>query len=162
AKELGGAAPLLREVGGFRGQAREGEESIYDLGGNVAEWVLTRDGKGRVIGGSADCPALAGSRCTPAPQYVGFRVVRGPAKPQDAVKTPCPSADLAAAGRSSRSSGRSCSSPVPQRPRVTTPRFKNASTAAAREPECPIGCSFRPATTRKTNIRWFCGFTALP
>jgi dipeptidyl aminopeptidase/acylaminoacyl peptidase len=81
AKELGGTAPFLKEVGSFRGQGKEDEEPIYDLGGNVAEWVLTRDGKGKVIGGSADCPADTKSNCTPAPEYIGFRVVRGAAKP---------------------------------------------------------------------------------
>jgi dipeptidyl aminopeptidase/acylaminoacyl peptidase len=81
AKELTGAAPLLREVGSFVGKGKDDEEPIYDLGGNVAEWVLTRDGKGKVMGGSADCPADPKSNCTPAPEYVGFRVVRGAAKP---------------------------------------------------------------------------------
>jgi formylglycine-generating enzyme required for sulfatase activity len=81
AKELGGAAPLLKEVGSFRGQGKEDEEPIYDLGGNVAEWALTRDGKGKMIGGSADCPADPKSNCAPAPEYIGFRVVRGAAKP---------------------------------------------------------------------------------
>ncbi len=80
AKELGGSAPLLKEVGSFRGQGKDDEDPIYDLGGNVAEWALTRDGKGKVIGGSADCPADVKSNCTPAPEYVGFRVVRGEAK----------------------------------------------------------------------------------
>lgn len=80
AKELVGTAPLLKEVGSFHGQGKDDEEPIYDLGGNVAEWVLTRDGKSKVIGGSADCPADAKSSCTPAPEYVGFRVVRGSAK----------------------------------------------------------------------------------
>jgi dipeptidyl aminopeptidase/acylaminoacyl peptidase/formylglycine-generating enzyme required for sulfatase activity len=80
-KELSGPAPLLKEVGSFHGQGKDDEEPIYDLGGNVAEWVLTRDGKGRVIGGSADCPADPKSNCTPAPDYIGFRVVRGAAKP---------------------------------------------------------------------------------
>jgi len=84
AKKLNGAAPLLKEVGSFHGQGKDDEEPIYDLGGNVAEWVLTRDGKGKVIGGSADCPADAKSNCTPAPEYVGFRVVRGEAKPATA------------------------------------------------------------------------------
>lgn len=81
AKELKGKAPLLKEVGSFHGQGKEDEELIYDLGGNVAEWVVTRDGQGKVIGGSADCPAAAEANCTPAPEYIGFRVVRGPAKP---------------------------------------------------------------------------------
>ncbi|HWZ99202.1 MAG TPA: prolyl oligopeptidase family serine peptidase [Candidatus Dormibacteraeota bacterium] len=85
AKELKNAARLLKEVGTFRGQGKDDEEPIYDLGGNVAEWVLSRDGKGKVIGGSADCPADPRSNCTPAPEYVGFRVVRGAAKP-DAAK----------------------------------------------------------------------------
>jgi dipeptidyl aminopeptidase/acylaminoacyl peptidase len=81
AKELSGTTPLLKEVGSFRGQGKEDEEPIYDLGGNVAEWVLTRDSKGKVIGGSADCPADPKSSCAPAPEYVGFRVVRGAPKP---------------------------------------------------------------------------------
>ena len=81
AKKLSGTAPLLKEVGSFHGQGKDDEEPIYDLGGNVAEWVLTRDGKGKVMGGSADCPADAKSNCTPAPEYVGFRVVRGEPKP---------------------------------------------------------------------------------
>ncbi len=80
-KELKGDAPLLKEVGSFHGQGKDDEEPIYDLGGNVAEWVLTRDGKGKVIGGSADCPADPKSSCTPAREYIGFRVVRGAAKP---------------------------------------------------------------------------------
>jgi dipeptidyl aminopeptidase/acylaminoacyl peptidase len=84
AKGLGGTAPLLKEAGSFHGQGKDDEEPIYDLGGNVAEWVLTRDGKGKVIGGSADCPADAKANCTPAPEYVGFRVVRGEAKPAPA------------------------------------------------------------------------------
>jgi dipeptidyl aminopeptidase/acylaminoacyl peptidase len=81
AKKLIGTAPLLKEVGSFQGHGKDGEEPIYDLGGNVAEWVLTRDGQGKVIGGSADCPADVKANCTPAPEYVGFRVVRGDAKP---------------------------------------------------------------------------------
>jgi formylglycine-generating enzyme required for sulfatase activity len=70
-----------KEVGSFLGKGDEGEERIYDLGGNVAEWVMTRDGKGRVIGGSADCPADPKSGCEPQPEYIGFRVVYGKAKP---------------------------------------------------------------------------------
>jgi dipeptidyl aminopeptidase/acylaminoacyl peptidase len=81
AKELNRPAPLLKEVGSFPGKGKEDEEPIYDLGGNVAEWVLTRDGKGKVMGGSADCPADPKANCTAAPEYVGFRVVRGAAKP---------------------------------------------------------------------------------
>jgi dipeptidyl aminopeptidase/acylaminoacyl peptidase len=81
AKGLTGNAPLLKEVGSFPGKGQDDEEPIYDLGGNVAEWVLTRDGKGKVIGGSADCPADPKANCAPAPEYVGFRVVRGAPKP---------------------------------------------------------------------------------
>jgi dipeptidyl aminopeptidase/acylaminoacyl peptidase len=81
AKKLNGTAPLLKQVGSFKPQGKDDEEPIYDLGGNVAEWVLTRDGKGKVIGGSADCPADPKSNCTPAHEYIGFRVVRGAPKP---------------------------------------------------------------------------------
>ena len=86
AKKLNGTAPLLKEVGSFKGQGKDNEEPIYDLGGNVAEWVLTRDGKGKVIGGSADCPASPESACKPEPEYIGFRVVRGAAKPAPGAK----------------------------------------------------------------------------
>ena len=86
AKKLSGTAPLLKEAGSFQGQGQDDQEPLYDLGGNVAEWVLTRDGKGNVIGGSADCPADAKANCTAAPEYVGFRVVRGEAKPAPAAK----------------------------------------------------------------------------
>lgn len=79
-KELPGQAPLLKPVGSFVGQGQETEELAFDEGGNVAEWVLTADGKGKAMGGSADCPADARSSCTPAPEYIGFRVVRGAAK----------------------------------------------------------------------------------
>jgi dipeptidyl aminopeptidase/acylaminoacyl peptidase len=79
-KKLIGAAPLLKEVGSFAGKGKEDEKPIYDLGGNVAEWVLTRDGKGKIMGGSADCPADPKANCTAAPEYVGFRVVRGAPK----------------------------------------------------------------------------------
>jgi formylglycine-generating enzyme required for sulfatase activity len=75
-KELPGSAPLLKAVGGFAGQGQEQEELLFDLGGNVAEWVLTADGKGKPDGGSADCPADPRSTCTPGPEYIGFRVVR--------------------------------------------------------------------------------------
>jgi hypothetical protein len=79
--ELTGSAPLLKSAGSFAGQGKNDEDLIFDLGGNVAEWVLTHDGKGKVIGGSADCPADGEANCTAAPEYVGFRVVRGAAKP---------------------------------------------------------------------------------
>ncbi|MGC2849980.1 MAG: prolyl oligopeptidase family serine peptidase [Candidatus Acidiferrum sp.] len=76
-KELPGAAPLLKPVGSFAGEGQEDEELLFDLGGNAAEWVLTADGKGKVMGGSADCPSDTRSACTPAREYIGFRVVRG-------------------------------------------------------------------------------------
>jgi formylglycine-generating enzyme required for sulfatase activity len=78
---LGNSAPLLREVGSFKGVGKE--DFIFDLGGNVAEWVVGKDGKGKVMGGSADTPADAkqGQR-RPAPEYVGFRVIKGQRAPQ--------------------------------------------------------------------------------
>jgi dipeptidyl aminopeptidase/acylaminoacyl peptidase len=78
--ELSGTAPLLKPAGSFAGQGKDEEDLVFDLGGNVAEWVLTPDGKGKVMGGSADCPADPKANCSAAPEYVGFRVVRGAAK----------------------------------------------------------------------------------
>jgi len=78
--ELSGNAPLLKPVGSFTGQGGAEEELIFDLGGNVAEWVLLPDGKGEAIGGSADQPADARSAHAPNAAYIGLRVVRGAAK----------------------------------------------------------------------------------
>jgi dipeptidyl aminopeptidase/acylaminoacyl peptidase len=75
--ELGSAA-LIKEVGSFKG-AGSGD-FVFDLGGNVAEWVVAKDGTGRVMGGSADTPVDAKLRSRkPAPEYTGFRVVKGAA-----------------------------------------------------------------------------------
>jgi dipeptidyl aminopeptidase/acylaminoacyl peptidase len=76
-KELGGGAPLLKEVGRFAPAAKTGEEPLYDLGGNVAEWVTGKDGKPKAMGGSADRPADAkAAGVQAAAEYIGFRVVR--------------------------------------------------------------------------------------
>jgi hypothetical protein len=73
---LGDGAPLLREVGSFKGTGKD--DFVFDLGGNVAEWVVGKDGKGKVMGGSADAPAdVKQGQRRPSPEYVGFRVVRG-------------------------------------------------------------------------------------
>ncbi len=74
-RELGGAASLLKEVGSFKGAGKD--ERVFDLGGNVAEWVAGKDGKGRAAGGSADRPADARRDARrDAPECVGFRVVK--------------------------------------------------------------------------------------
>jgi hypothetical protein len=58
---------------------------IFDLGGNVAEWVLSADGTGKILGGSADRPADGKIKsAVPDPSYVGFRVVRGEPKKKEA------------------------------------------------------------------------------
>jgi dipeptidyl aminopeptidase/acylaminoacyl peptidase len=80
-KELGGNAPLLKPAGSFLGQGQEDQELVFDLGGNVAEWVALNDGKGKAEGGSADCPSDSRSNCAAAAEYIGLRVVRGAVKP---------------------------------------------------------------------------------
>jgi dipeptidyl aminopeptidase/acylaminoacyl peptidase len=73
-EKQGGEALLLKEVGSFR--AVGGEEAVFDLGGNVAEWVTTKDGGGVLRGGSADAPADSKQKAvTAARKYRGFRVV---------------------------------------------------------------------------------------
>jgi dipeptidyl aminopeptidase/acylaminoacyl peptidase len=80
---LPGDAPLLKQVGSFRGQGEKEEELIFDLGGNVAEWVIGADGNGKALGGSADRPADAKSAYRAAsPAYTGLRVVRGAPQPK--------------------------------------------------------------------------------
>jgi dipeptidyl aminopeptidase/acylaminoacyl peptidase len=75
--ELPGDAPLLKPVGSFSG--RGDDQLVFDLGGNVAEWVVAKDGGGKLMGGSADRPADGKARGAMAAEaYRGFRVVRGP------------------------------------------------------------------------------------
>jgi predicted peptidase len=74
-RELAGAAPLLKDVGSFKGTGTL--ELVFDLGGNVAEWTVAKDGKGRALGGSADMPADVQLRTRqPAMEYIGFRIVK--------------------------------------------------------------------------------------
>ena len=81
AQELGGAAALLKEAGSFSGAGGEGEEPLFDLGGNVAEWVWSKDGSGKTLGSSADRPADSKAKPQPAGlAYTGFRVLRGASK----------------------------------------------------------------------------------
>jgi dipeptidyl aminopeptidase/acylaminoacyl peptidase len=81
--QLPGDAPLLREVGSFHGQGDKDDELIFDLGGNVAEWVIAADGSGKTLGGSADRPADNKAAYQPASlPYTGFRVVRGAPQPK--------------------------------------------------------------------------------
>lgn len=72
-KKLPGAAPLLREVGLYAGVGAG--EKVFDLGGNVAEWVLPKAGEAYPAGGSADAPEDPKSHLGAAPEYVGLRVV---------------------------------------------------------------------------------------
>jgi len=84
-KTLSGNAPLLREVGTFSGQGDEGEELVFDLGGNVAEWTIAADGSAKALGGSADRPADSKARyAATGAAYTGLRVVRGEPKPKPA------------------------------------------------------------------------------
>jgi dipeptidyl aminopeptidase/acylaminoacyl peptidase len=97
-KDLGEGAPLLRPVGSFppdvddkdspAGSSAEAaagsdaNELVFDLDGNVAEWVVAADGSGKTMGGSADRPADPKARLTPAAApYTGFRVVHIPPPP---------------------------------------------------------------------------------
>jgi formylglycine-generating enzyme required for sulfatase activity len=92
-KELPGDAPLLREVGSFAAEGDEGEELVFDLGGNAAEWVIAADGSGKTLGGSADRPADSKAQYRAAdPEYTGFRVahIAPPWKPAAAKETPQP------------------------------------------------------------------------
>lgn len=72
--KLTGSAPLTKEVGSFSGVGREAK--VFDLGGNVAEWVTpAAQGHPFPMGGSADAPADERADTGPASEYVGLRVV---------------------------------------------------------------------------------------
>jgi hypothetical protein len=72
-RKLPGQAPLLQEVG--RQLPYSAERPLFDLGGNVAEWVATPQGL-RALGGSAERGREEREQ-PPAPAYIGFRVVKG-------------------------------------------------------------------------------------
>jgi formylglycine-generating enzyme required for sulfatase activity len=75
-KKMDGSAPLLKPAGSF--MPLSSDALIFDLGGNVAEWTIAEDGSGRRLGGSADTPVdVKRRRATAAPQYTGFRVIKG-------------------------------------------------------------------------------------
>lgn len=64
---------LLKPVGSFK---PVGENGVYDLGGNVAEWCVAKDGSGKILGLSAVTPQDAKSVYhAPDPDFVGFRVI---------------------------------------------------------------------------------------
>jgi dipeptidyl aminopeptidase/acylaminoacyl peptidase len=72
-QQLPGEAPLLLPVGSFPGQ---GDDPLFDLDGNAAEWAVGEDGQGQVIGPSADRAVderMEGG--TDDEAYVGLRVV---------------------------------------------------------------------------------------
>ncbi len=68
-----GEGALIRRVGSFPG---EGDDPVYDLGGNAAEWVTTEDGKGSRWVAAPTVAADSKTATAPRPDYVGFRVVR--------------------------------------------------------------------------------------
>jgi hypothetical protein len=75
-------SPLLREVGHFQGRGEM--ELVFDLGGNVTEWVIGADGNGKLLGSSADRAADTKARATEAGEaYRGFRIVRGAPKKKE-------------------------------------------------------------------------------
>lgn len=74
-EKLPGKAPLLKEVGSFSGTGKEAK--VFDLGGNVAEWVVMKSGAGEPKGGSAATPADSKTKINPPAEYIGFRVVIG-------------------------------------------------------------------------------------
>ena len=71
---LPGEAPLLLPVGSLGGV---GEDPVFDLDGNAAEWATGASGKGVPVGPSADRPTDPRSDDLPAASYVGLRVVLG-------------------------------------------------------------------------------------
>jgi dipeptidyl aminopeptidase/acylaminoacyl peptidase len=66
-------APLLLSVDS---RPASGEETIYGLGGNVAEWAVNENGKGKIAGCSAITPIDPSGSYTPSLDYVGLRVIR--------------------------------------------------------------------------------------
>ncbi len=72
-KSLPGSAPLLLPVGSLAGA---GDDPVFDLDGNAAEWATGEKGKGIPVGPSADRPTDPRSDDLPGANYVGLRVVQ--------------------------------------------------------------------------------------
>jgi dipeptidyl aminopeptidase/acylaminoacyl peptidase len=70
---LPGPAPLLLPVGSLGGV---GDDPVFDLDGNAAEWATGDKGQGIAIGPSADRPTDPRSDDLPGAGYVGLRVVQ--------------------------------------------------------------------------------------
>ncbi|HEY0704643.1 MAG TPA: prolyl oligopeptidase family serine peptidase [Candidatus Acidoferrales bacterium] len=135
-KMLHGDAPLLREVGTFPGQGEKDEELIFDLGGNVSEWIVGSNGSPKTAGLSADRPADARSQYREAdPPYTGFRVVHIAAPPV-AATAPAP-APAERPARTPRTTKRKPARPAPPeaRPAPTPQQEKPAAPDAAPAPE---------------------------
>jgi len=64
---------LLKPVASF---SPLGENLIFDLDGNAAEWVEIAPGNGEAWGGSAERPQDDKSRIKPQPLYTGLRVIK--------------------------------------------------------------------------------------
>ena len=71
-----GPAPLLLPVGSLPGS---GDDPVFDLDGNAAEWAAAKDGSGVALGPSADRSVDPRGSAKADPAYTGFRVVVGPA-----------------------------------------------------------------------------------
>jgi dipeptidyl aminopeptidase/acylaminoacyl peptidase len=135
-KELPGDAPLLREAGTFAGQGEKDEELIFDLGGNVSEWVIAASGSPKTLGASADRPADTKSQYRQTdPAYTGFRVVHLAAPPP----APAVPADRAQTQRTSRPARTDRSKRTP-RPKPQPAPEQEAQPA----PETPKGPETKP------------------
>lgn len=72
-EKLGGA-PLLLPVGQGTGK---GEDPVFDLDGNAAEWAVGEDGGGVAVGPSADRSTDERGSAPASAAYTGWRVVEG-------------------------------------------------------------------------------------
>ena len=73
-KELGDGPRLLTRVARMK---PVGDEPMFDLGGNAAEWCVDENGKPVAKGGCAIMPRDDRSKpMKPPAEYIGFRVVK--------------------------------------------------------------------------------------
>ena len=70
-----GRAGLLQEVGCHQGV---GDDPVFDLDGNAAEWAVDPEGGGVAVGPSADRPKANADRGAAETTYTGLRLVVGP------------------------------------------------------------------------------------
>jgi hypothetical protein len=88
---------LLKEFGSFPPAGKKDEPGVWDLAGNVAEWAVAENGKGKILGLSAVSPRDKRCKYTPPPAGI-YGIQGGKGRVTEPETTPSASKQLQGAG----------------------------------------------------------------